>query len=105
MHPHIAPDTLTKLDQMGDATAFEPAGDAPAGERGAQIRRPGRPLSDCVMSVATPGGPKPILKTMLTTACERNCFYCPFRAGRGKTRRVTITPDALAAAFDALQRA
>jgi predicted DNA-binding helix-hairpin-helix protein len=40
-----------------------------------------------------------------TTACERNCFYCPFRAGRGKTQRVTFTPDEMAGAFDTLQRA
>jgi predicted DNA-binding helix-hairpin-helix protein len=105
MHAHIVPDTLTKLDQMGDATAFEPAGDAPVAERGARERRPGRPLSDCVMSVATPGGPKPILKTMLTTACERNCYYCPFRAGRTKTARVTFSPEEMARGFDTLQRA
>jgi predicted DNA-binding helix-hairpin-helix protein len=105
MQTRIAPDTLTKLDQMGDATAFEPAGDAPLGERSAPARRPGRPLSDCVMSVATPGGPKPILKTMLTTACERNCYYCPFRAGRTKTARVTFSPEEMARGFDTLQRA
>src|SRR5687768_4521992 len=29
---------------------------------------------------AVPGGKRlPMLKTMLTTACERDCFYCPFR--------------------------
>jgi predicted DNA-binding helix-hairpin-helix protein len=42
---------------------------------------------------------------MVTTACEKNCYYCPFRAGRGKTRRVTFKPDELAHAFDDLQRA
>jgi len=47
----------------------------------------------------------PILKTMLTTACERNCHYCPFRAGRSKTQRVTFTPDELASGLDTLQRA
>ncbi|TMC13801.1 MAG: radical SAM protein, partial [Chloroflexi bacterium] len=41
---------------------------------------------------------------MLTTACERNCHYCPFRAGRSKTQRVTFSPDEMAGAFDALQR-
>jgi predicted DNA-binding helix-hairpin-helix protein len=45
------------------------------------------------------------MKTMMTTACERNCHYCPFRAGRGKTKRVTFKPDEMAASFDQLQRA
>jgi predicted DNA-binding helix-hairpin-helix protein len=40
-----------------------------------------------------------------TTACERNCFYCPFRAGRSKTPRMTFSPDEMAGAFDTLQRA
>jgi len=53
----------------------------------------------------TPKGKKPILKTMMTTACERNCHYCPFRAGRSKTQRVTVSPDEMAGAFDTLQRA
>ena len=59
----------------------------------------------CVSNVMTPKGPKPVLKGMVTTACEKDCFYCPFRAGRGEMRRVTFTPDEMAAAFDRLQRA
>ena len=39
----------------------------------------------------------------MTTACERDCFYCPFRAGRSKTKRVTFSPDEMAASFDKLQ--
>jgi predicted DNA-binding helix-hairpin-helix protein len=46
-----------------------------------------------------PGGRRiPLLKTMLTTACERDCLYCPFRAGRD-ARRVTFRPEELARAF------
>lgn len=37
----------------------------------------------------------PMLKTMLTTACERNCAYCPFRAGRNY-RRVSFKPEEMA---------
>jgi predicted DNA-binding helix-hairpin-helix protein len=45
---------------------------------------------------AVPGGRRfPLLKVMLTTACERNCYYCPFQAGRDH-RRVTFEPDELA---------
>ncbi len=51
-----------------------------------------------------PGGRRvPLLKTMLTTACERDCLYCPFRAGRD-ARRVTFRPEELAGAFDQIYR-
>jgi predicted DNA-binding helix-hairpin-helix protein len=98
------PDTMTKLAQMGDATIFEPAGDQPQ-----QERRPAayqsRSLAECITNVSTPKGKLPILKAMVTTACERNCYYCPFRAGRSKMKRLTFTPDELASGLDSLQRA
>ncbi len=96
------PDAFQKLTLMGDVTLYEPAGDSPQNEK-----RPyqSRSLAECITNVSTPKGNKPILKTMVTTACERNCYYCPFRAGRGKTRHVTFKPDELARAFDDLQRA
>src|SRR6266516_2890156 len=96
------PDTMTKLAQMGDVTTFEPAGNQPQQER---HRAPyqSRSLAECITNVATPKGQLPVLKTMLTTACERNCYYCPFRAGRSKMKRLTFTPDELARGFDTLQ--
>lgn len=45
-----------------------------------------------------------LLKTLLTSACERDCFYCPFRAGRD-FRRATFKPDEFAALFGKLSRA
>src|SRR5258706_13439352 len=42
---------------------------------------------------------------MNTTACERNCCYCPCRSGRSKMKRLTFTPDELASGLDTLQRA
>ena len=41
----------------------------------------------------------PLLKILQTSACEKNCYYCPFRAGR-RMRRATLTSDDLAAAFN-----
>jgi len=41
---------------------------------------------------------------LLTSACERNCHYCPFRAGRNY-RRVTFSPDEMAKAFMDMRRA
>jgi len=98
------PDTMTKLAQMGDATTFEPVGDKPQQEqRHAQYQS--RNLAECITNVSTPRGHLPILKTMVTTACERNCHYCPFRAGRSKMKRMTFSPDELASGLDTLQRA
>ncbi len=46
-----------------------------------------------------PGGKKiPLVKTVLTSACERNCYYCCFRSGRD-FRRETFKPDELASIF------
>ncbi len=97
------PNTLEKLAQIGDATAFEPAGDQPESER--RGRYQSHSLAECITNVTTPRGKMPVLKTMITTACERNCYYCPFRAGRAKTKRVTFTPDELASALDQMGRA
>jgi len=52
-----------------------------------------------ITEAALPNGKRiKLLKTMLTSACERNCYYCPFRAGRDM-RRATFTPDELAKSF------
>ncbi|HSV86997.1 MAG TPA: hypothetical protein VLH85_10505 [Levilinea sp.] len=46
-----------------------------------------------------PGGRKvPILKTVLTSVCERNCYYCAFRAGQD-IRRHTFKPEELASIY------
>src|SRR2546421_4749911 len=98
------PDTMAKLAQMGDATIYEPAGDQPQAER-RRVPYQSRSLAECITNVSTPTGKRPILKAMVTTACERNCYYCPFRAGRSKMKRLTFTPDELASGLDTLQRA
>uniref|UniRef100_A0A7C1JUE4 Radical SAM protein n=1 Tax=Caldilinea aerophila TaxID=133453 RepID=A0A7C1JUE4_9CHLR len=103
MNFRIAPDSIQKLSLLDDALRFEPAGDQPTGEQAAPSRAP-KPLP-CISEVTTPTGKKPILKAMMTTACERNCFYCPFRAGRTKTQRITYTPDEMARTYDTIQRA
>ncbi len=99
----IAPDTYQKLALIGDATQFEPAGTQPMQEQSGTSVRP-KPLP-CVSEVSTPFGKKPLLKAMITTACERNCFYCPFRAGRSQTQRITFSPDEMAQTFVKLANA
>lgn len=98
------PDTITKLAQLGDATKYEPAGDQPQQER-VRTTYQSRSLAECITNVSTPKGSLPILKAMITTACEKNCYYCPFRAGRSKMKRLTFTPDELASGLDSMQRA
>jgi predicted DNA-binding helix-hairpin-helix protein len=110
-----APDALQKLNLMAENARYEAAGETPHSEKPGEItpERQGqrniplgiRGVLSCITEVSTPGGKKPILKAMITTACEMNCYYCPFRAGRGVMRRVTFKPDELAAAFDQIQRA
>ncbi|MCY4465955.1 MAG: radical SAM protein [Chloroflexi bacterium] len=105
MAGRLVSETLTKLSQMGDVTLHEPAGDSPHSERVRRSRKKEFNFSNCIANLQTPRGPKPVLKSMMTTACERNCHYCVFRAGRAKTKRVTFSPDEMAGAFDTLQRA
>ena len=46
-----------------------------------------------------PNGKKiKMLKSMLTSACENNCYYCAFRSGRD-VRRATFKPDDFANIF------
>jgi predicted DNA-binding helix-hairpin-helix protein len=107
----VRPDAAEKLALMADATRFEPAGDRPQAETRALFHRKPTPEDrlqsalQCIAHVTTPTGQMPVLKTMVTTACEKNCYYCPFRAGRGKMDRVSFQPDELAHTFDQIQRA
>ncbi|MBI5950085.1 MAG: hypothetical protein HY865_00375 [Chloroflexi bacterium] len=45
-----------------------------------------------------------LLKTLLSSVCERDCFYCPFRSGRD-FRRATFKPDEFASLFAKLSAA
>ncbi len=42
-----------------------------------------------------------LLKTLLSSACERDCYYCPFRAGRDM-HRATFQPEEFARLFASL---
>jgi predicted DNA-binding helix-hairpin-helix protein len=54
---------------------------------------------------ALPNGRRmPLLKTLLTSACERDCYYCTFRAGHD-IRRATFKPEELAQTFLKLYQA
>ena len=104
MFVQTLPDTMTKLALMGDATAYEPVGDQPQQER-RRVPYQSHSLEECITNVSTLTGKRKILKAMVTTACQMNCHYCPFRAGRSHMKRLTFTPDELARGLDTLQQA
>jgi predicted DNA-binding helix-hairpin-helix protein len=113
-------DAFEKLKHLAPATCYEPAEEV--GAMGAPVVRQAHHVAvrqahhvavgpvpadfEGMIQYATlPGGKRiPMLKTLLTSACERNCYYCPFRAGRD-LRRVTFQPDELSGLFDRLYRA
>jgi len=49
------------------------------------------------------GGRIKLLKTLLSSVCERNCFYCPFRSERDY-RRVSFRPEVFVDLFMTMHR-
>lgn len=91
---------IDKLILLSSQMHLEPAEDAECPEL------PAKHLDEIFIGTAqTPNGRQiKLLKTLLTSACERNCFYCPFRSGRD-FRRATFQPDEMAQTFMAVNRA
>ena len=59
----------------------------------------------CISHLHPPNGQrKATLKILQTSACQNDCRYCAFRAGRD-VRRAHVTPDELARSFDLMYRA
>ncbi|OQY34313.1 MAG: hypothetical protein B6I38_02540 [Anaerolineaceae bacterium 4572_5.1] len=50
------------------------------------------------------GGRIKLLKTLLSSVCERNCYYCPFRSERNY-QRVSFRPEDFAALYMGMHRA
>jgi predicted DNA-binding helix-hairpin-helix protein len=101
-------DTLQKLESIGQLMMLEPAEEVGAlGAASPLPRSPFDATAGCgagadehfVHHAVMPGGQRiALLKTLQTSACERDCYYCPFRAGRD-FRRATFTPDEMARVF------
>lgn len=91
---------MSRLQDLSTHMALEPAEDAECPKLSPRQQKAIN-ISDALM----PNGKRiTLLKTLLTSACERNCYYCPFRAGRD-FRRATLRPDEMAQAFMSLYRA
>jgi len=104
---HTTPDLYQKVNLLGQQAQYDlceaqgqPAPLPPTGASHPRVPD----VSESVATVVGQGGRRvPLLRILQTSACEKNCYYCPFRAGRNM-RRTTLTPDDLAAAFDQMQR-
>jgi len=65
---------------------------------------PGGREAITVKNAIMPNGQRiKLLKTLLSSYCEKNCLYCPFRAQRD-TPRAAFKPDDFAHLFDSLHR-
>ncbi len=92
-------DALQRLQTLTAPMQLEPAEDT-----GCPMLSGSGTEAVVVSRAALPtGGHIRLLKTLLTSVCERNCFYCPCRAGRD-TPRASFRPDEFAGLFMNLQR-
>lgn len=115
-------DAFTRLELLATQMDLEPAEEAglqlaasaraatspgllPCGEPVAPHKQEAKKRALGIHQAAMPGGKRiSLLKTLLTSACERDCAYCPFRARRNY-RRVTFRPEEMARAFIDMHRA
>lgn len=103
MDSEVTDASLTRPSALPGCGGAPSADTAQAPETLAQRKKSARafPVHFAVM----PNGKRiALLKTALTTACERNCTYCAFRCGRDFERQ-TFTADEMAQAFMQLYRA
>ncbi|HEY3311196.1 MAG TPA: radical SAM protein [Anaerolineales bacterium] len=94
---------MQRLKMLTSQMDLEPAEEhCPAGFTTPKIAPFSKQL--VVQPAQMPGGKQiKLLKTLLTSACERDCYYCPFRAGRD-FRRATFQPEEFANLFIELAR-
>jgi len=93
-------DTLDKLRCLSINMPFEAAEDIQSSPAQTDPQAEMRQLKERfpITHAHLPNGKTiPLLKTMQTSVCERDCNYCCFRAGRD-TPRANLSPDELASA-------
>ena len=95
----VMDDPIVRLKALTEQMSLEPAEDhSPVGTPYLD-RTENCPDAVFVHPAVLPNGQKiRLLKTLLTSACERDCYYCPFRAGRD-FRRATFQPEEFARLF------
>src|SRR6185369_7131416 len=106
MFYNVRMDALSRLNGLSEQMNFEPDAEH---RPGCFVPQQDLTVQDSVSSAKKerlfahaaqlPNGKKvKLLKTMLSSACERDCFYCPFRARRNY-RRATFRPQEFATLF------
>jgi len=104
MFYNVGMDDLTKLNDLSDQMSFEADGEPRLSSPPPACFSPKERDQAFTHPAQLPNGQKIILlKTLLSSACERDCFYCPFRAGRD-FRRATFKPDEFAGLFSKMNR-
>jgi predicted DNA-binding helix-hairpin-helix protein len=92
-------DSISRLKALSEQMSFEPAEEYKPIGKPCLDKTVACPDGIFVHPAILPNGQKiKLLKTLLTSACERDCYYCPFRAGRD-FRRATFQPEEFARLF------
>jgi predicted DNA-binding helix-hairpin-helix protein len=98
-------DAISRLKLLSSQMSFEPDAERSANPAPPECFSPKEQDQAFVHPAQLPNGQKiMLLKTLLSSACERDCFYCPFRAGRD-FRRATFKPDEFASLFSKITQA
>jgi predicted DNA-binding helix-hairpin-helix protein len=94
-------DAFKKLQLQGQLAAYEDDGLPPPQPPACPKVDKTAAMEHHIYQAAGRAGQRvPILKTLLTSVCERNCYYCACRAGRD-FKRITFQPEEMA---DAVMR-
>ena len=97
-------DEIIRLKTLSDQMYLEPAEDHAPNSLSPLDQSVPCPDSVFVHPAILPNGKRiKLLKTLLSSACERDCYYWPFRAGRD-IRRATFQPEEFARLFVLLAR-
>ncbi|MDP1545386.1 MAG: hypothetical protein Q8L87_05135 [Anaerolineales bacterium] len=95
---------LETLKELSSQMQFEADGEPSASPPAPACYSPKEDSNAFTYPAQLPNGQKIVLlKTLLSSACERDCFYCPFRAGRD-FRRATFKPDEFAGLFSKMNQ-
>ncbi len=95
-------DPIVRLKALTEQMTFEPAEERNPTGVPYLDKTENCPDAVFVHPAILPNGQRiKLLKTLLTSACERDCYYCPFRAGRD-FRRATFQPEEFARLFTML---
>ncbi len=97
----IMPELISKLGLLSEYSYLEPDTESQS-NRVSGCSRLRHSLNNFIPEVShatLPNGKQiRVLKTLLSSACEKNCNYCAFRAGRD-FQRESLTPDELSKVF------